>query len=131
MTARAGWLRAMPVVAYLLIFFAIPLAWFIAQSFVGAHGGLSLEHYQSLFATPTYLRVLWITFKIAGITTLISLVAGYPLAYYIAQASKGRRNSLMIWVLLPFWTSFLVRTFVWLVILGSHGPVQDLLQRLA
>lgn len=127
--SRVGWLRAAPVVAYLIVFFAIPLAWFIGQSFVDAHGALTLTHYRDLFATPTYLRVLWITFEIAGITTLVSLLAGYPLAYFIACASAGRRNSLMIWVLLPFWTSFLVRTFVWLVILGSQGPVQDLLHR--
>ncbi|WP_342358706.1 ABC transporter permease subunit [Terrarubrum flagellatum] len=76
---------------------------------------------------PVYFEVLLITFKIAGWTTVISVVGGFPVAYYLANANPHDRNTLIIWVLLPFWTSFLVRTFAWMILLGRNGAVNQLL----
>jgi ABC-type molybdate transport system permease subunit len=74
-----------------------------------------------------YLQVLIITFKIAGWTTIICIVAGYPVAYLLATTTPNTRGMLILWVLLPFWTSFLVRTFAWIVLLGRNGAVNKLL----
>ena len=68
------------------------------------------------------------TFEIAGWTTLLCIVGGYPIAYLLATTSQSTRNSLILWVLLPFWTSFLVRTFAWIVLLGRRGALNSFLE---
>ncbi|NWH08618.1 MAG: ABC transporter permease [Alphaproteobacteria bacterium] len=70
-----------------------------------------------------FLRTLWV----AGAVTLLCLVLGYPLAYVLAQAPQRLSNILMIFVLLPFWTSLIVRTTSWIVLLQDHGPINDML----
>src|SRR5262249_55564828 len=77
--------------------------------------------------TPVYLQTLLITFQIAGWTTLFALLAGYPVAYLLATSSPGARDTLTLLVLMPFWTSFLVRTFAWMILLGRNGAVNKLL----
>ena len=72
-----------------------------------------------------------ITFKISLWTTLLSVVAGYPVAYLIASLQKDRKARWLFWVLLSFWTSFLVRAFAWIVMLGRNGVVNQLSRRSA
>jgi spermidine/putrescine transport system permease protein len=64
----------------------------------------------------------------AGLTTLICLVAGYPVAYLIGRASPGRRTLLLMLVMVPFWTSFLIRTYAWITILKQEGVLNGLLK---
>ena len=104
-------LPLLPVVLYLLLLFVYPVGQLLWLSVVDSQGNLTAVHYVRLFTTNTYVRVLGITFEIAFWTTLISVLAGYPLAYLIATVSSRVRNVLILWVLVPFWTSFLVRTF--------------------
>jgi len=130
---RAGWRRIMPLappVLFLAVFFLFPVGQLLRLSFEGAHGALSFENYQRIVTDTVYLDVLAITFKISGWTTLIAVAGALPVAYLLARASVARRNVLLIWVLVPFWTSFLVRTFAWMILLGRNGPINQLIQLL-
>src|SRR5690606_999467 len=77
---------------------------------------------------PTYLQVLWITFEIALSVTVGTLVLGYPLAYFLSQARPRTAGLLMILVVVPYFTSVLVRTYAWMVLLGTEGIVNQLLR---
>ncbi|MCC7045471.1 MAG: ABC transporter permease subunit [Alphaproteobacteria bacterium] len=128
---RPQWVQTLPIlpiVLFLGIVFLLPVAQLLRLSFLDAGGGLSLQHYEKLFSTPLYIRVLSITFKVALWTTLISLVTSYPVAYLLATTSERSRAHLLLWILMPFWTSFLVRTFAWIVLLGRKGVVNELIQ---
>jgi len=116
-----------PAFLFLGFFFVYPVILLLGLSLVDDSGALSLEHYVHLFEKAVYMKVLLITLKIAAWTTLFALLAGYPIAYLLSTTNSNTRNSLIIWVLMPFWTSFLVRTFAWMVLLGRHGALNDLL----
>jgi len=125
-----GWLRPWPlypVLLFLAAFFVYPVALLLWLSIVDGQGALTAEHYARLFSHPVYFKVLTITLKIAGWTTLFAVLAGYPVAYLLATVKKSTRNTLTIWVLMPFWTSFLVRTFAWIVLLGRKGAINQAL----
>jgi putative spermidine/putrescine transport system permease protein len=125
-----GWALLLPVAILLGGFFLYPVAKLLSLSLIDSSGHLTFLQYSRLFGSPVYLSVLWTTLQIAFWTTLICLLAGYPVAYAIARAEHNSRARLMLWVLLPFWTSFLVRTFAWIVLLGRTGVVNDWLLRL-
>ena len=75
-----------------------------------------------------YVTVLWRTFYISALVTLITLVLGYPVAFMLAHAPQRLSNILLIFILVPFWTSLLVRTTAWFVLLQDNGPINDLIQ---
>lgn len=89
--------------------------------------GFTLIEYRRLFASSVYVDVLLITLKISLWTTFFSVLTGYPIAYLISSLTRERKNRLLFWVLLSFWTSFLVRTFAWVVLLGRNGVINKLL----
>jgi len=125
---RSRWLDAWPIyplIVFLLFFFAVPVGELLWTSFLNARGQLSLENYARLVTAPVYLRVMGISFKIAAWTTLLTLIAAYPVAYLLATISNAGRNRLLLLVLLPFWTSFLVKTLA--ILLGRNGAVNGLL----
>ncbi|MFO0996334.1 MAG: ABC transporter permease subunit [Alphaproteobacteria bacterium] len=125
---RPAWMAAwplIPVMLFLLVFFFYPVVQLLWLSVVDKQGELSSMHYLRLFKSEVYVIVLMITLKIAGYTTLFAIIASYPLAYLLATSSESTRNSLVLWVLMPFWTSFLVRTFAWIVLLGRNGLVNQ------
>jgi putative spermidine/putrescine transport system permease protein len=127
----AAWLAAWPILpalVFLTLVFVYPVAQLLWLSVVDRSGALTGVHYARLFASPLYVQVLWITFKIAAWTTLLCILGGYPVAYLLATAGPRWRSNLTLFVLLPFWTSFLVRTFAWIVLLGRNGAVNKLLQ---
>ncbi len=127
---RSRWLEAWPLyplLAFLLFFFAAPVGELLWTSFLTANGQLSLENYSRLVTAPVYLRVMGISFKIAAWTTLITLIAAYPIAYLLATISEAGRNRFLLLVLLPFWTSFLVKALAWMILLGRNGAVNELL----
>lgn len=122
-----------PSALYLLIFFIIPLFIVAVYSFLsrGTYGQLvwkfTLSNYIRVF-DKLYLSILWNSIVIAIITTIICLIVSYPFAYAIARnPSERRRNILLILVMIPFWTNFLIRTYAWRVILGTDGPLNGLL----
>jgi spermidine/putrescine transport system permease protein len=89
----------------------------------------TLENYERLFR-PLYLGIFWETIKIALLVTVISAIVGYPVAYFLARKTKRFQLILLVLVILPLWTSYLVRTFAWLLILGTNGAINQALQGL-
>lgn len=89
--------------------------------------GFTLEHYAKLFGEPAYLRAFRNTAEISVWVTVIALLLGYPLAYLMTVVSRRARAVLIVLVLVPFWTSILVRTFAWMVILGRRGLINQVL----
>jgi putative spermidine/putrescine transport system permease protein len=129
-TRPRRWSRFLPIlpaILFLAFFFIYPVALLLGLSLVDRSGTLGLEHYTHLFEKTVYMKVLLITLKIASWTTVFAILAGYPIAYLLSTVKNNIRNSLVILVLMPFWTSFLVRTFAWIVLLGRHGALNELL----
>lgn len=126
---RRHFLMAAPLVVLLLVLLIYPVGQLLLLSVVGEQG-FSLAQYHRLFESSVYVNVLLITLKISLWTTFFSVVVGYPVAYLISSLTAKRKTSLLFWVLLSFWTSFLVRTFAWVVLLGRNGVVNQLLQAL-
>ncbi|MDZ4618194.1 spermidine/putrescine ABC transporter permease PotB [Bacillus cereus] len=132
---KKGKLLALPTVAWLLIFFLIPLVFVLGFAFMqrGAYGTVemqfTLENISRVF-DPLYLGTLWETVKIAVITTVICLLIGYPFAYTITIVDRKYRSILLLLATIPFWINFLVRSYAWIVILRSQGLVNTLLLKL-
>ncbi|WMD19898.1 ABC transporter permease subunit [Achromobacter seleniivolatilans] len=126
---RRHFLMAAPLVVLLLVLLIYPVGQLLLLSVFGEKG-FSLAQYHRLFESSVYVNVLLITLKISLWTTFFAVVAGYPVAYLISSLTAKRKTSLLFWVLLSFWTSFLVRTFAWVVLLGRNGVVNQLLQAL-
>lgn len=117
-----------PSLLWLVVFFLIPLLLVFAISFGqrGTYGGvrwnLTLENYARFF-DPLYLRIFGRTLVIALATTLLCLLTGYPLASFIATRPPRWRNGLLLLLMIPFWTNFLVRTYAWLLLLRDAGLI--------
>lgn len=124
-----------PATIWILIFFIIPLIIVLIYSFLerGTYGGLvwkfTLDNYQQL-AQGIYWRIFGWSLFLALTTTIICLLIGYPLAYFIATRRQPWRNILLILIILPFWTNFLVRTYAWIVLLRTEGVFNIVLQSL-
>jgi putrescine transport system permease protein len=88
---------------------------------------LHLDNYLRLWEDPLYLTAYLKSLKIAGISTLVCLLIGYPMAYAIARTRDPLRNILLMLIILPFWTSFLIRVYAWIGILKSNGLLNNLL----
>ena len=108
-----------PAMLLLLALFAVPLLRLLAQSVEGG----SLAAYERALTNELYLRVIFETFKIAAMVTLLTLALGYPVAYVMATSDRVWQLVGIAFVLLPFWTSILVRTYAWMVMLGRNGVV--------
>jgi putative spermidine/putrescine transport system permease protein len=110
-----------PCVAFLVALFILPVIYVLALSITDP--APSLQHFVRIFTVPIYLKILWNTFFTSLLVTLACLALGYPLAYVIARRNDALALVLLGIVAMSFWTSFLVRTYAWLVILGNRGPV--------
>jgi spermidine/putrescine transport system permease protein len=125
-----------PSALYLLLFFVLPLLIVVVYSFLtrGTYGQIVWEFTLGNYVRvidPLYLQILWRSVVIAAANTLICLLFSYPFAYAIARMENvQRRNILLILVMIPFWTNFLVRTYAWRVILGTDGPLNGALMAL-
>lgn len=133
---RRGFRLGLPGFAYLVIFFAIPLVMVFVYSFATRSStgktllqDWNLESYQRL-ANPLVREIAWRSLWLAVVTTVICLVLAYPFAYFISTRRPAIRNILLVLVMIPFWSNFLVRTYAWRVLLGSDGPVSQLTQAL-
>src|SRR5262249_3716832 len=90
---------------------------------------ISLANYRDFFSNPVNLAITLNTFKTALLTTLLCLILGYPVAYLLVQISAKRRRMLLLLVIIPYLTSFLVRTYAWVVILNERGIVNQFLMK--
>jgi len=122
-----------PTMLWLVLFLMLPLGVILVYSFGsrGTYGdvilGFSFDNYLRAF-NPTWLPVILRSFGFAALATVFTLVLGYPLAYFIAVYGGRRKNMYLIMVMLPFWTSYLIRTYSWIVILRSQGVINTVLQ---
>lgn len=116
---------AAPAVLLILVTMALPVAWLFGLSVQADDGSFTLAHYRRLVEQPSYARIFGTTFKVSFITTGICLLLGYPLAYVIAQLPRRAAALCLVAVMLPFWTSILVRTYAWLVLLQRQGLVNQ------
>ncbi len=129
---RRGLLIALPSYLYLIVFFAIPLLTVVVYSFATRNrfGGADLtgwnvDSYQEL--GDDLIRTIFVRSAVlALVTTVICLAVSYPFAYFMATRRERTRNLMLVFVMIPFWTNFLVRNYAWYVILGSDGPLSRL-----
>jgi putative spermidine/putrescine transport system permease protein len=127
---RVAWL-AVPGLLYLALFFVYPVLRLLLTSLQDPDtGAFSLAAYRRLISATVYLDVMRTTFFIAAETTTLCLVLGYPLAYWLARMPAARRAKLILLVMLPFWTSALVKSFSWLALLARHGIVANTIRTL-
>jgi len=115
-----------PLVLYLLFFYAYPVIAMLFRSV--SEPTWSLTNYSHLLRTNVYVHVMWITVWISIVVTVCTLILGYPVAYLISSVTTTKSNLLIVLVLVPFWTSILVRTYAWMVLLGRQGIINELLQ---
>jgi putative spermidine/putrescine transport system permease protein/spermidine/putrescine transport system permease protein len=116
---------AAPALLLITICMLLPVGWLFYQSFFTESGAASLVNYRNLVEQPSYARIFWTTFEVSLLTTALCAVLGYPLSYFLAQLPRRAANLCMIAVLLPFWTSLLVRTYAWLVLLQRSGLINS------
>jgi putative spermidine/putrescine transport system permease protein len=119
-----AWL-ALPPLAFLCVVFAYPLYTIIQQSFTEPSFGIG--NYTKFFNTGVYVQVLIRTLTTSILVTFICLLLGYPYAYLMTQVGPAARRVLIFFVLVPLWTSLLVRTYAWTVILQDTGIINQVL----
>ncbi|WP_042265735.1 ABC transporter permease subunit [Paraburkholderia heleia] len=130
---------------WLLLFFLVPFVLVVKISFADQqlgippyteltsfadgvwHIALDFSHYAFLFQDSLYFATYVNSVVVAAISTLLCLIIGYPMAYYIARSNPASRNILMMAVMLPFWTSFLIRVYAWIGILKNNGLLNNFL----
>jgi spermidine/putrescine transport system permease protein len=134
--ARRGLLIALPSYVYLVLLFVLPLVLVFVYSFATRDStgqtvlaDWNLDSYRRLFSAAV-LEIFVRSLVLALVTTVICLAVSYPFAFYIATRTPRVRNVLLVFVMIPFWSNFLVRTYAWRVILGSEGPVSQASQLL-
>jgi spermidine/putrescine transport system permease protein len=127
------WIVAAPPLLWVALFLLLPYALMFAHSFWLVRDGMivhewNLQYYAKLFQNPVYLEVLFRTMRIAAGVTLLSLLLGYPLAYYMSFHAGVRKDLLYQLVIVPHWVSYLDRGNAWKTILGSEGVLNGFLQ---
>jgi spermidine/putrescine transport system permease protein len=132
---KLEWALTAPSLLWLLVFFLLPTFIILIISFkpAGNHGGIgsgwTLETLRGL-AQPSYPQIIWRTFWLSACTTLICLMLAIPVAYWLAKLPPARRNLMLLLVILPFWTNFLIRIFAWKTILHPEGMLKKSLEAL-
>ena len=127
-----AWMLIAPLFLWVAAFVVAPTLIMLVYSFCerGTLGGVvfnfTLANYTAVL-DQTYLQIVIRSIVFAAITAVICLLMGYPVAYYIGRAPEAWRNTLLMLVMVPFWTSFLIRTYAWVTILKSEGLLNSLL----
>lgn len=132
-----GTLLILPALGWTLVFLVLPLLLILVLSLAwrGQYGPvdwganprefldrLSLDSYLRLFDS-LYLSVLWTSLRMAALTTLICILVGYPVAYFLARSQGRLRGALLFLLLIPFWTNFLIRIYAWMILLRTEGLI--------
>lgn len=124
-----------PSLIYLVLFMILPMILVVVLSFLtrGPYGNIvyrvNLQNYLRLI-DPLYLRILGYSLSTAAATTALTILIGYPLAYYIARVPARQRSTLLFLILVPFWTNFIIRIYAWIMILRTEGFLNTLLIRI-
>lgn len=128
-----SWILTAPAMLWLTFFFLIPYLIVIIYSFLtpdiyDIKFEFSLSSYQQIFS-GTYLRPFLISFRMAFMTTIMCLLMGYPVAYFIARSKEKTRNTLLVFIIIPFWTNLIIRIFSWRIFLATNGVLNDILMQ--
>jgi len=124
-----------PTAIYLLLFVVLPMVLIAGLSFLtrGSYGNIVYQVNYSNYARlldPLYLRILVYSLGVGAATTVLTILIGYPLAYFIARAPARQRSLLLFLILLPFWTNFIIRIYAWIMILRTEGFLNTILLNL-
>jgi len=114
----------LPLLGFLLVFYLLPVALMLGRS---AGKEADFAPYLAVFTSEVAIKVFLYTLRVAVFSTLITLLLAYPLAYYIATTTERRAMILLAVVLVPFWTSILIRSYAWMVLLGQRGVINGFL----
>lgn len=123
-----------PLVVWLSIFVAVPLLFVVTIGFLsrGVYGNVefrfTIDNYIRIL-DPMYLKMLMSSLWLSLITTVICLAAGYPFAYFIANAPQKIRGILLMLIIIPFWTNSLIRTYAWIILLRTSGIINSYLMQ--
>ena len=133
--ALGGTLLVAPAAIWLFLFSILPMALLVVISFwrstiFSTEPDWNIDNYVAVFSDATYVYTIVRTVRIAAVTTLLSLLMSYPVAWMMARATGRAKSLLTLAVFLPFWTSYVIRTFVWVPMLGRNGLVSYVLQSL-
>jgi spermidine/putrescine transport system permease protein len=124
-----------PTLIYLLLFMILPLLLVVVLSVLtrGPYGNvvyqINLANYTRLIDS-LYLKILWYSLETAALTSVFTILIGFPMAYYIARAPRQQRSLLLFLILVPFWTNFIIRIYAWIMILRTEGLLNSLLLNL-
>lgn len=127
-----GLFLALPTIVWMVLFFVVPLVIVLVVSFMSrGQGGvpempLTAEHYDRTLGV--FSIILWRSIGLAGLTMIICLLIGYPLAFFIStRRNRVFQQFCLFLVILPFWTNFLIRTYAWRILLGDEGTINGFL----
>ncbi|RNB80388.1 ABC transporter permease [Brevibacillus nitrificans] len=128
-------LLALPALLWLGALFVLPMLLIVVLSFLkrGTYGQVVYEFTANNYiriVDPLYGQIFWDTFVVAILTTVLSILFGYPLSYYISRLERSKQQIWLLLVMIPFWINFLVRSYAWVIILRSQGVVNTILQSL-
>jgi spermidine/putrescine transport system permease protein len=127
--SRAGWFAVSPALIWTVLFFVVPFMGMIAMSLVSKQTGLwGLSNYSQFFTSPSYWRAMTNSLEVTAMVTVISVLLAYPFAWILAFVvpERWQRLALMLAVL-PFWTSYVVRSYSWLLVLAEKGLINTTL----
>ena len=129
---RAGLLLLSPALAWIVVFTVVPVIILVVISFwtstaYGIEPKWTLDNYRTIFGNYVYVGTFMRTLRIAAATTVLTLLAAYPMAFVLSRVRGPRKPLILLFVFLPFWTSYVVRSFLWLPMLGRNGLLNYLL----
>ncbi|GAB1469020.1 ABC transporter permease [Candidatus Cloacimonadota bacterium] len=127
----ASWALSAPALFWLIVFFLVPYLIVVIYSFLtpdiyDVKFEFSLDAYRQAF-NSAYLNTFLQSFKLAFLTTLLCLLFGFPVAYFIARAKDKTKNALLVFIIIPFWTNLIIRIFSWRIFLAYNGVLNDVL----
>ena len=112
-----------PAILFIAVIVFLPVGWLFWLSLFGPDGLWTAENYARMLESKSYAKTFQTTFEVSFVVTGICVLLGYPLSYLLSQLSSRAAGVCMIFVILPFWTSLLVRTYAWLVLLQRKGLI--------
>ena len=118
---------AVPYVVWMAIFVVAPIIMMVFYAFSTADGGFTLHNFVKMGA---YAEVFFRSFKLALIATVICLLVGYPMSYFMGKEGVGFQRTAMVLIMLPMWMNFLLRTYSWMTILENNGLLNQLFQKI-
>lgn len=128
---KLDYLLAAPSIIWLTVFFLVPyfivfIYGFLSPDIFDVKFEFSLDAYRQI-VNGTYFKPFFLSFRLALLTTLICVLLGYPVAYFIARAGDKLKNTLLVLIIIPFWTNLIIRIFSWRIFLSYNGVLNDIL----